>query len=562
MGTAGKPRSWRRWLIHAVRVALFAAIVVMIHRQHERFTSAQQAQPQQPLSLEQIRHFFPTVASIESESAENIVRDAAGEQLGTLLQTSPTSDHIIGFSGPTNVLIAIDTNDQLLGIEILSSDDTRDHVRQIRKDAAFFASFVGRPRGEATGDVDAVSGATLTSLAITEAVMHRLGGAAESLRFPQPLTLADAQQLFPTATALKKDESSPALWHVQAADEQPLGTLLRTSPAADNIVGYQGPTETRIAFDPHGRVIGIALGNSYDNEPYVTYVREDEYFLSLFNDLNLDRLATLDLQEANVEGVSGATMTSMAVAAGLVQAAQQEKLAQEAAQQRQSTWNIAPHDYGTAAVIVAAVVIGMTRLRSQRTLRVIFQCVLIGYLGLIAGNLVSMAMLVGWAQNGIAWRSASGLVILTAAALLLPMTTRRNLYCSHICPHGAAQDLLKRRLSWQLRIPKRLARALLVLPALLLAWCVIVGMLVLSVSLVDIEPFDAWVFRVAGLATISVAVVGLIASLFVPMAYCRYGCPTGALLKFLRVHSHSERWTARDWAAVGLAGLAFCLSFT
>lgn len=562
MGTAGKPRNWRRWLIHAVRVALFVAIVVMIHRQHERFTSAQQARPSQPLSLEQVRHFFPAVASIEIKSAENIVRDAAGEQLGTLLQTSPTSDHIIGFSGPTNVLIAIDENDQLLGIEILSSGDTRDHVRQIREDAAFFNSFVGRPRGEATSHVDAVSGATLTSLAITEGVMHRLGGAAESLRFPQPLTLADAQPLFPTATAVTKDESSPSLWHVQAADGKPLGSLLRTSPAADNIVGYQGPTETRIAFDPQGRVIGIALGNSYDNEPYVTYVREDEYFLSLFNDLNLDQLATLDLQEANVEGVSGATMTSMAVAAGLVQAAQQEKLAQEAAQQRQSTWNIAPHDYGTAAVIVAAMVIGMTRLRSQRTLRVIFQCVLIGYLGLIAGNLVSMAMLVGWAQHGIAWRSASGLVLLTAAALLLPMTTRRNLYCSHLCPHGAAQDLLKRRLSRQLRIPKRLARALLVLPALLLAWCVIVGMLALSVSLVDIEPFDAWVFRVAGWATISVAVVGLIASLFVPMAYCRYGCPTGALLKFLRVHSHSERWTARDWAALGLAGLALCLSFT
>jgi len=562
MGTVGRARSWRRWLIHAIRVAIFAAIVVLIHRQHARFTSAQQARPQQPLSLEQVRHFFPAVAFIESESAENIVRDAAGEQLGTLLQTSPTSDHIIGFSGPTNVLIAIDENDRLLGIEIISSGDTRDHVRQIREDAAFFASFVGRPRAEATGHVDAVSGATLTSLAISEAVMHRLGGAAQSLRFPQPLNLADAQQFFPTATAVTKDESSSALWHVQAVAEQPLGTLLRTSPAADNIVGYQGPTETRIAFNPEGRVIGIALGKSYDNEPYVTYVREDEYFLSLFNDLNLERLATLDLQQANVEGVSGATMTSMAVAAGMVHAAQQEKLAQATALQRQSAWTIASHDYGTAAVIVAAVVIGMTRLRSQRTLRVIIQCVLIGYLGLIAGNLVSMAMLVGWAQHGIAWRTASGLALLAAAALILPVTTRRNLYCSHLCPHGAAQDLLKRRLSWQLRIPKRLARALLVLPALLLGWCVIVGMLSLSVSLVDIEPFDAWVIRVAGWATMTVAVLGLITSLFVPMAYCRYGCPTGALLKFLRYHSHSERWTARDWAAVGLAGLALCLSFT
>ena len=73
-------------------------------------------------------------------------------------------------------------------------------------------------------------------------------------------------------------------------------------------------------------------------------------------------------------------------------------------------------------------------------------------------------------------------------------------------------------------------------------------MLSLPVSLVDIEPFDAWVFRVAGWATITVAIVGLVASLFVPMAYCRYGCPTGALLKFLQV-SLAQR--ALDDAGLG-----------
>jgi polyferredoxin len=49
-------------------------------------------------------------------------------------------------------------------------------------------------------------------------------------------------------------------------------------------------------------------------------------------------------------------------------------------------------------------------------------------------------------------------------------------------------------------------------------------------DLADIEPFDAWVWRAAGLATLIVAVVGLVGSLFIPQAYCRYGCPTGALL--------------------------------
>lgn len=51
------------------------------------------------------------------------------------------------------------------------------------------------------------------------------------------------------------------------------------------------------------------------NEPYVGYVRDDTYFRNLFNGRRPDALAALDA--ANVEGVSGATMTSQAAARSL-----------------------------------------------------------------------------------------------------------------------------------------------------------------------------------------------------------------------------------------------------
>ena len=146
--------------------------------------------------------------------------------------------------------------------------------------------------------------------------------------------------------------------------------------------------------------------------------------------------------------------------------------------------------------------------------------------------------------------------MVTWSALLVPNSTRRNAYRTHLCPHGAAQHLLKDRLRWRLRLPRWMVRGLKVIPALLLIWCLIVAMTSLSFSLVDIEPFDAWVFRVAGWATITIAVVGLVASLFVPMAYCRYGCPTGAMLNFLRYNARSDRWSRRDWFALALVVLA------
>ena len=215
-----------------------------------------------------------------------------------------------------------------------------------------------------------------------------------------------------------------------------------TGPAADNIIGYQGPTEAYIGLGRDGRILGVALGRSYDNEPYVDYVRDDTYFRQHFNRYSVAELGQLDLKKAQVEGVSGATMTSLAVARGLVQAAREHAARQRQARElretaRQVNWRTA----GTAAIVLMALVVGLTNLRGVKAVRLPFQVLLIGYLGLLNGDLLSQAMLAGWAQNGVPWRNALGLVVLTAAAVLVPIVSRNNVYCNHVCPHGAAQQL-------------------------------------------------------------------------------------------------------------------------
>jgi polyferredoxin len=81
-------------------------------------------------------------------------------------------------------------------------------------------------------------------------------------------------------------------------------------------------------------------------------------------------------------------------------------------------------------------------------------------------------------------------------------------------------------------------------------------MLHLPVSLAGIEPFDAFLFRIAGWATLVIALVGLVAAALVPMAYCRFGCPTGAMLDYLRYSARSDRFTRRDVVALALLALA------
>ncbi|MEQ8209803.1 MAG: FMN-binding protein [Lacipirellulaceae bacterium] len=553
----------RKYVLHATRVAIFIAIIWLIHDRHQRHM--ENVAGEAAIPLDHLQEYFPqgvmVAADAEGSSLHSVILDENGEIVGRFFETSPEGDDIIGFSGPTNALVAFDAEGKICDVSILSSQDTRDHVNQVKNDEHFLKSFNGMTREEAaqSTEVDSVSGATLTALAIRQAIIKRLGGGQRSLKFPEPLSVKDVRPFFPEAISVSVDEAS-RVWEVKNDHGDTLGTVLRTADAAENIIGYQGPSDSLIGLSTEGKVIGLAIRKSYDNQPYVDYVREDRKFPKAFLGRTRVELAELNLEEAGVEGVSGATMTSMAVAEGLIAAAKHREQPGGGAD-AQPTWRQSPslHDYGTALTIALGMAIGLTSLRANRKLRIGFQIFLIVYLGLIAGNLVSQAMLVGWAQNGVPWRSAIGLALLAVAAFILPITTKRNLYCSHLCPHGAAQELLKRRGFRQVKLPAKLKVVLKLLPALLLLWCLLVGMTAIGFSLVDIEPFDAYVWKIAGTATIVVAIVGLVASLFVPMAYCHYGCPTGALLNYFRFNARSDRWTNRDWAALSFLIIACVL---
>lgn len=556
---------WRRLALHSVRCVLFSSILLVMHLQQRQLHSTVESEVANQINLHQVQQLFPAAVSIgqvdQSGQGREVV-DEAGRVLGSVLQTSPAADKIIGYCGPSNVMIALDQNGRIKAIRLLESFDTRDHVSKVRSDKDFHRSFVGwAPSALAQfGSIDTVSGATLTSLAIQESIALRLSGTKRSLRFREEIEVADIQDMFPDAKSIDSNTFHPSIFQVFDPDKQPLGSIVRTSPAADSFLGYQGPTETLIGLDLQGHIIAIAVGLSYDNEPYVTYVRDDEYFNHLFDGKTLDDLAVLSLEEAGVEGVSGATMTSMAVAEGIVQAAIEVHYSQQARRNKLGWYgSVASRDIAIIVVVAIGMVVGLTRLRGRRWARYGLNGLVVVYLGLISGELLSLSLIGGWAQHGIAWRHGLGFVVLALAAFLVPITKGSNIYCNHLCPHGVLQQWIHHVSPRHFRLPGRLARILAFLPWVLLVVAIGITMRPSSIDLVDLEAFDAWHFGIAGSAAIIIGIAGLIASAFSPMAYCRYGCPTGAILKYVRINARSGKWARRDWAAVGLLGVAMIL---
>ncbi|TDU81021.1 4Fe-4S binding protein [Prosthecobacter fusiformis] len=549
---------YRSTLIRLWRIGLLVAAVFVIREAVQQRAAEEAVSALEP---ERIRDFFPAAATLGTPlptSGWRPVLDTQEKLLGYVATTAPESDKIIGYSGPTHSLLVFNTEGVLTGIRVLKSHDTSDHLAEVIADRKFFKQFIPDPktRERPPGPLHIVTGATLTSAAIAQGVMGKLGqSAGTSLRFPDEITLAEVQSLLPEAASMQPSTGYPGGFQILNAEEKPIALAVRTSPVTDTLIGYKGPTDTLMLLDAQGSVLQkIALRRSYDTKRYVGYITGDQYFLNLFNNRSVEELATLDFDKAKIEGVSGATETSWSMAEGL------KKRAQNLLEQRSAGWLRQVHwrwqDWGHLAVITSALIMAFTRLRGRTWVRHTHHTLLVIYTGFIAGELLSQGLLAGWAAHGTPWRSAPGLMLLAAVALLGPVFTSKQLYCHHICPHGALQQLMARRLRWQWKIPAWLDRGLSRLPFLLLALVFLIVIFGWAVDLNDLEPFDAYVFRVAGWASIAIALIGLLASLFTPLAYCKYGCPTGAVFKLIRFTGDADRLGMRDWIAACLIAIA------
>src|ERR1700709_2625283 len=107
----------RSILLRLYRLAVVIVIVTMIHRHYARLRIDGDA----PITVSEVKPFLPTAARLATDESDRMglfVQNAAGERIGYVLRTSPLSDKITGYAGPTDTLIALDREMGVLGIRI------------------------------------------------------------------------------------------------------------------------------------------------------------------------------------------------------------------------------------------------------------------------------------------------------------------------------------------------------------------------------------------------------------------------------------------------------------
>lgn len=531
-----RKRRLKRWSLGSYRLGVILVALACL-----RALPRDKAALDPAVVLQHSKELIPAAVST-GEPSDGLfpLLDGEGQTLGWATSTFPQAAKIQGYSGPSELLVVFGADRRVKGVRFLASADTDGHVKMVREDAPFWRQWDGKAESAlgAPGSPVVVSGATLTSESMARGVAARFGAEGMDEWFPDALKLADVAKPFPGADRISESDVS-GIHQVWKKDEL-LGTVLRSSRMGISARGYNGISDVIVCLAPDGgKILGIGFLGSRDNEPYISDVRNEVKYADGFAGKSVAQVLAEDTKASPSLFTSGASYTNHAVVESV-----REMLRRHIAEKEAKGF---PWKASLAfAWIGLGIFVGLHKAGNRPAVRLGYAAISVAA-GLTLGWMVSQDQLVGWGMNGFGWRGILPLLALTAAALVIPAFTGKNVYCNRICPHGAAQALAGSLVRKRFHLPPKLHAALTRLPWLTLLAIWALAFLASGIPFAHFEPFETWSSGFVAFVPAAILTVGLVAAFFLPQAYCHYGCPTGALLKFLT--ASPTAWTRRDTIA-------------
>ena len=336
--------------------------------------------------------------------------------------------------------------------------------------------------------------------------------------------------------------------------------VVNTKPLAKDVQGYGGPVPLKIHIKD-GRVAAVEAEPNAESPDFFNRAKE---LLNHWQNKSVDEALAEE-----VDAVSGATFSSRAIIAnmqrGLAYAQKRGQLGEDGSVGALET--SAPPIVGSedgsvgalgtsappivggedgsvgaletgASPIVALVVVLLGAVvplfYNNRRLHLVQLAVNVVVLGLWTGTFVSYTLFLRIFAGGVSLSAIGAFaapLLMLIVALIYPLAGRSGHYCANVCPFGSAQELAGKLSRRKLRITPRVLKLLSVLRNLL--WGVLMALLLTGTctAWIDYELFTAFLYSSASVWVIVLAALFLVLSVWVPRPYCRFVCPTGALIK-------------------------------
>ena len=318
--------------------------------------------------------------------------------------------------------------------------------------------------------------------------------------------------------------------------------VVNTKPLAKDVQGYGGPVPLKIHIKD-GKVTTVEAEPNAESPDFFNRAKT---LLNHWQNKSVD-----EAMKEEVDAVSGATFSSRAIIAnmqrGLAYAKQRGQWGEDGsvgAADTSASHIVGSEDGSVGAletsappiVALIAVLLGavVPLFSNNRRLHLVQLAVNVVVLGLWTGTFVSYTLFLRIFAGGVSLSAIGALaapLLMLIVALIYPLVGRSGHYCANVCPFGSAQELAGKLSRRKLRITPRVLKLLSVLRNLL--WGVLMALLLTGTctAWVDYELFTAFLYSSASVWVMVLAALFLVLSVWVPRPYCRFVCPTGALVK-------------------------------
>ena len=318
--------------------------------------------------------------------------------------------------------------------------------------------------------------------------------------------------------------------------------VVNTKPLAKDVQGYGGPVPLKIHIKD-GRVAAVEAEPNAESPDFFNRAKT---LLNHWQNKSVDEALAEE-----VDAVSGATFSSRAIIAnmqrGLAYAQKHGQWGEDGsvgAADTSASHIVGSEDGSVGAletsappiVALIAVLLGavVPLFYNNRRLHLVQLAVNVVVLGLWTGTFVSYTLFLRIFSGGVSLSAIGALaasLLMLIVALIYPLAGRSGHYCANVCPFGSAQELAGKLSRRKLRITPRVLKLLSVLRNLL--WGVLMALLLTGTctAWIDYELFTAFLYSSASVWVIVLAALFLVLSVWVPRPYCRFVCPTGALIK-------------------------------
>lgn len=283
------------------------------------------------LSDEACKAVLPDATTFEAvESATSGVQAAVKADTGWVIQASAK-----GFGGQVPVIVGLDADGAIVGVSFPENSETPGYGAQLYEEgnesaAALAASLVGKSGEVAIGDVDAISGATISSKAVVEAVNTALSCYNEVALGQAPA--ADEGSEGTDLSAMSAEEARAAL--------APGATLTQITAPEGLTDAWQGddgsyvlyaedkgyeystkPLNVAVGFDANGAITGVWVDVSGQTAGIGDQAAGADYlsqYTGITDEAGLDGVDTIAGATESTRGVKKAVRKCIqAYAAGL-----------------------------------------------------------------------------------------------------------------------------------------------------------------------------------------------------------------------------------------------------